>query len=190
MRPRLRDFALAVTMLGCAALVSGGASATPTLVGTTTNPTGINGLVVDGTTYNVTFSTTTLNSFTPGTTLSTDAAAALADALNSLSVTALDQQPVSLFVIDVDNSLTNFDDANYCLPQCSGKLSTQWISSTFGSASLGYNLGGLFGGNDFYVEAADFSAVSTSGVPEPLTLSLFGAGLIGGVAMRRKKRVA
>ena len=55
------------------ALSLAAANATPTLVGTTTDPTGINDLVVDGTTYDVTFSLTTLNSFIQGTTLSVDA---------------------------------------------------------------------------------------------------------------------
>jgi hypothetical protein len=55
--------------LSCA-VGGAGLHATPVLVGTTTDPTGINDLVVDGTTYDVTFSTTTLNTFTAGSTLS------------------------------------------------------------------------------------------------------------------------
>lgn len=58
---------------GLAICLSAAANADPALEGTTTNPTGINALLVDGTTYNVMFSTTTLNSFTLGTTLSKDA---------------------------------------------------------------------------------------------------------------------
>jgi hypothetical protein len=59
------------------------ANATPTLLGNTTNPTGIDGVVVDGIDYNVVFSTTTFNTFTDNSTLSIDSAAALASALNT-----------------------------------------------------------------------------------------------------------
>jgi hypothetical protein len=47
-----------VTLIG----VSGSAIADPTLLGPMNDPTGVNGLVVDGTTYNVTFSTTIFDS--------------------------------------------------------------------------------------------------------------------------------
>lgn len=59
---------------GLAISLSTAEHAVPTLVGTTTDPLGIDNLVVDGTIYNVTFSLTTPNSFTQGTTLGTDAA--------------------------------------------------------------------------------------------------------------------
>jgi hypothetical protein len=45
--------------LACA--LFGSSAFAQTLVGTTTDPKGIEGLVVDGTNYNVTFSTTTLS---------------------------------------------------------------------------------------------------------------------------------
>ena len=48
--------------------ISGVAGAVPILEGSKTQPTGIDGLVVDGKTYNVTFSTTKLNTFTIATT--------------------------------------------------------------------------------------------------------------------------
>jgi hypothetical protein len=45
-------------------------------------------------------------------------------------------------------------------------------------------------GNDslWFIATAD-SSTGTTPVPEPFTLSLFGAGLAGGAAMRRRKRV-
>jgi PEP-CTERM motif len=64
-----------------------------TLVGTTSFPTGVDGLVVDGTTYNVTFTQGTYNTvyattpptFLNNTTGGSDAGADLAAALNSLA---------------------------------------------------------------------------------------------------------
>ena len=86
---------LAFALIG----VSGSAMADPTLLGTTTDPTGVNGVVVDGTTYNVTFSSTTFDSplftqFTFGSATSIDAATNLAAALTSLRVTSLAGVPV------------------------------------------------------------------------------------------------
>lgn len=88
---------------GLAICLSAAANADPVREGTTTNPTGINGLVVDGTIYNVTFSTTTLNSFTLGTTLSKDAGSALAAALNTLLVTELANIADENDLLDVDS---------------------------------------------------------------------------------------
>jgi len=164
---------------GLALSLSAAANATPTLVGTTTDPTGINNLVVDSAIYDVTFSTTTLNSFTKGSTLSLDADTALAAALNALSVTGLGNFTASgTYGLVIDNSLSSFD-APACTAPC---LSGDWFAS-FGSGftSLGSSSGGFF-----YLQAADFSAVSTTGVPEPFTLSFFGAGLLGAAAMRRR----
>jgi len=191
MRSSLRNFLLAATILGCTALVSGGAGATPTLVGTTTNPTGINGLVVDGTIYDVTFNITTLNSFTAGTTLSIDAATALADALNSLSVTELNNTSATFYLLDVDNSLSGYDSALMCSngQACPGNVGNWHEASSESSPNLGLS-GTPISFTDEYVEAADFTEVGTVGVPEPLTLSLFGAGLVGAAAMRRRKKVA
>jgi hypothetical protein len=48
-------------------------------------------------------------------------------------------------------------------------------------------------GVDGFVQALEFAPVvpvTTTGVPEPFTLSLFGAGLAGAAAMRRRKKKA
>src|ERR1051326_6453871 len=141
MRLSLRNLALVVAILGGTALVSGSANATPTLVGTTTNPTGIDGLVVDGTIYNVTFSTTTLNTFTAGTTLSVDAATALKDALNTLGVIAFFTGEESDDLIDVDNSLVNFDAAFRCV-----SCQTPWAELGGQNVlNLGFNQGAQIG---------------------------------------------
>ena len=165
-------------MAALAVSLATAADATPTLVGGTFAPTGINGLVVDGTIYNVTFSTTTLNTFTAGTTLSVDAATALKDALNTLGVIAFFTGEESDDLIDVDNSLVNFDAAFRCV-----SCQTPWAELGGQNVlNLGFNQGAL------YTEAADFTEVGTVGVPEPITLSLFGAGLVGAIVMRRRKR--
>src|SRR5262245_18636239 len=73
------------------------ARADAVLVGTTTNAMGVNGLPVDGTTYNVSFVHGSYNNVFPSNdpifagnaTLAADATTALAAALNSLSVTCL-----------------------------------------------------------------------------------------------------
>jgi hypothetical protein len=161
------------------------ANASPVLVGTTTDPTAINNLVVDGTTYNVTFSTTTLNTFTQGSTLSNDAQTALESALNALSVTALGNASPSLYYeLDVDNSLTMWNAVD-CAVTCAAG---QWGGALNGG---GFSLG-LNDAETYYVEASDFTPVqtTTTGVPEPFTLSLFGAGLIGAGAMRRRMKKA
>jgi hypothetical protein len=56
-----------------------------------------------------------------------------------------------------------------------------------------------FGGQSFNTSAglvdftatsnATFTAITAEGVPEPITLSLFGAGLAGAAAIRRRKKV-
>jgi hypothetical protein len=173
---------------GLAISLSTVANATPVLLGTTTNPSGINNLVVDGTIYDVTLSTTALNTFSYGSTLSNDAATSLASALNALSVTGLGAlTPTIENLINVDNSLSNFSEV-FCLtvtaPGCAA--GGQW--------SVGHALGaftlGLSSDQSFYVEAADFSAVGpvpTNGVPEPSTLALFPAGLAALLMLRRDR---
>jgi len=167
---------------GLAVSLATAANATPTLVGTTTDPTGINNLVVDGTTYDVTFSLFTLNTFTQASTLSTDATNALDSALNALSVTELGEAAGDTFYfLDVDNSLSSWEG-----PRC-GPACANWIlASNGGTFVLGQS--SSFGGS--YIEAADFKAVGTSSVPEPLTLSLFGAGVAGAAAAMRRRRKA
>ena len=173
-----------------------------TLIGTTTDPKGIDGLVVDGTTYNVTFSTTTYDSpFTQGSAASLAAAFSIATALTSLGVTQLagvspapSCPPMSnicqfnsqLFVA-VDNAAGPNDTAT-CLqdipPASLNRCSQHSWTSSFTRDTSGNSfeqLAGLgplsFGGTVFgYGYAAHFTA---AGVPEPGTLSLFGLGLVG-----------
>ncbi|HEY1613809.1 MAG TPA: PEP-CTERM sorting domain-containing protein [Rhizomicrobium sp.] len=147
-----------------------------TLEGSTTDPTGINGLVVDGKTYNVTFSLTNLNSFTEGTTISIDADTALTAALNTFKVTALDGHTGNgYYDLNVDNSTSNFDTSVLD----AGKLPWRKASCCFGfSLPLGCS-------SSPCVEAADFTPAD---VPEPGTIGLFGAALLalGVLGLRRK----
>jgi hypothetical protein len=160
---------LAAALMG----VSGVVGAAPVLVGTTTDPTGINGLVVDGTTYGVAFSTTTLNTFTYGTTLSADASNALASALNTLGVTSLGGGSASYFYfVDVDNSLATSSEGTICLTAGTQCNPASWYGSGIGA---GYSLG-LGGSGQVYMAAADFSPAA---VPVPAAIWLILSGLAG-----------
>jgi hypothetical protein len=174
--------------------VSANAMAAPTLVGTTTDPTGINGLVVDGTTYNVTLSTTMFDSpFTYGSAASIAAATDLAAALTSLGVTELAGiTPMGPgadgggLVLAVDNAFGSSDFAGCGAigpPTCS--IPT-WgyafgpLPPPFPTGPIRDQTGDIVG----WYGIANFTVAS---VPEPTTLTLFGLGLAGlGFARRRK----
>ncbi len=86
-----------LAVVAALAAVTTHAGATPSLQGTTTNPTGFDGLLVDGTLYDVTFSSGSYNSTysSPATFLNNqtgaqDASVALANALNGAGVYGLD----------------------------------------------------------------------------------------------------
>jgi hypothetical protein len=98
-----------------------------------------------------------------------------------LSVTGLnDVVPGFGYLIDVDNSLTSFDAVD-CIVTCTAG---GWFGThPVGTANLGY-----FISDAYYVEAAGFTALPT-GVPEPLTMSLFTVGLAGAFGLRRRKKV-
>ena len=82
---------LSMNWLGAVALLaaSGTALAAPTLVGTTTNASGIDGVVVGPITYDVTFSTSSFDSTFTRQSTATTAAAVLSTDLNTLKVTGL-----------------------------------------------------------------------------------------------------
>ena len=173
---------LAAALMG----VSGVVLASPVLVGTTTDPTGIDGLVVDGTTYNVAFSITTFNTFTVGTTLSRDASQALATALNGFGVVTLAAQPAELegYGLELDFSGTVQDYAS-CTVITEGPCAKGvWTTEELSQKRLGQD--SLLATPLTYVEAADFTPV-----PVPASIWLILSGLAGlGLAGWRRGQTA
>jgi len=137
---------------------------------------------VDGTIYDVKFSITTLNTFTDGSKLSVDAASALTSAVNMLLVTELAGiAEKDSYIPNVDNTQFIFDGA-FCenTTACSGA----WKDGTGSGGSLADNGSVGFA----YEEAADFTAIGTVSVPEPLSLGLFGTGLAALFLLRRRSK--
>jgi hypothetical protein len=82
-------------------------------------------------------------------------------------------------------SITNANNPTFAFTNVS-------VNGSFNDSNLGGAGGASLGGNISKLSATYSSGVTTDpvAVPEPLTVSLFGAGLAGAVGMRRRKKNA
>jgi hypothetical protein len=164
-----------------------------TLVGSTSDPTGVDGLSVDGTTYNVTFapgSYDTVYASTPPTFLgnatgASDATIALAAALNLLAP----NPPSSLFVqiFIPDNNFNNFlAFSGFEIEKLQGQENFIIFNVAAASANGVSTNNPPLNDNGFAVFA------SVAAVPEPSTwaMMLLGFAGIGIIAYRRKSKSA
>jgi hypothetical protein len=151
-----------------------------TLLGTTSNPTGIDGLVVDGTTYDVTFVNGSYNvvytssapTFLGNDAGAADAAGAISSALNGFGV-----GPGELEYIDVpaeEGGGTNLGSAAHI-------NGSTWSSQFFALTDTA---------QDGFIDYTSFVAVAS--VPETTTwaMMLLGFAGLGFMAYRRKTKPA
>jgi hypothetical protein len=186
-----------VVFIAIGGMVAAGPSQAVSLVGTATDASGLNGLVVDGVTYDVTFIHDLYNDVyppNPNTFLSNpsgaaDAAAALKSALNSFSVTILTglntgqaSQQLSVPYAELGTVYHEAFDIS-CNTSVPTGCSSPWQSPF---SEVEYSIY-TYGAIDY----ASFTQVSgaSAATPAPAALPLFAAGLgVMGLLGRRRKR--
>jgi hypothetical protein len=183
MKTKLLGLMALVTLLG---MSQAGAE---TLVGTTTDATGIDGLVVGSLTYNVTFENASYDTVYPSAPTflgnssgAEDAASAIESALNSLGVTALTGISGDFQVVEVpyDVSATSATSSSaYCndVPCPAGSWSGLGTSG-------GGDLTDVYTG--YYYTT--FLIAASSPLPAALPLFATGLGALGLLGWRRKRK--
>jgi hypothetical protein len=195
MRNMIRTFASTLVLATAfSALTAPIAARAATLVGPSSFPTGVDGLVVDGTTYNVTFtegSYNTVFSVTAPTFLNnalgaSDAASDLAVALNSLAGTFIGTTLAELIPYALISSRSGdvVVDAVEC---CFGGL-----GPLFQTTAFAINFDTPVGSSPPRVEYGFAVFTEVSSVPEPGTwaMMLLGFAGIGFLAYRRNSTPA
>jgi hypothetical protein len=181
---------LFLVLAACATLP---AAAAPVLQGTATSLTGINGLVVNGGTFDMTFVDGTCSSAFGACDVAHFNFNTQADA-NSAAQEILDAIAGTYF--DTNVGTVGCDSSSDCLIL---------IPYNLNFIFNGVNAGAInrYSDTDFVITNfpcclnADLTTVgntvyavfnAATAVPEPLTLSIFGAGMLGAAAMRHRKK--
>lgn len=185
-----------VTIVG---MFVGGQAHAATLMGTSTDPLGINGLVVGGVTYNVNFNASEDASpaFLGNASGAAAAALALAATLNDFGVSSIGGDPpvpYQNFYLLIPETLWvaptspsgPYDQDYGTLAQCllcnyNGQMDSNasWTSGT-------YVLNSNLNSGPPHIHYANFTALS-SPVPVPTAAWLFGSGLLGLIGVARRK---
>jgi hypothetical protein len=156
------------------------AHAAVTLVGTQTDLTGIDGLVIDGNTYNVDFVGGSYNSvyssvlptFFGNATGASDAAVAIASALNTLDPTA-ETESVGIFI--PDTIMFTVDNQGF---QLEHNFNQPFFTGTY-SINTSTVLGGVENGSlAVYTEFSQVTAVPLPATWALLILGVFGLGVV------------
>jgi PEP-CTERM motif len=188
----IRTFASTLALATAfSALTAPIAARAATLVGTSSFPTGVDGLVVDGTTYNVTFTQGSYNTvfsvtaptFLTNSTGASDAAGALAAALNSLA--------------GVPPSAEFQEFIPYSAPDSFGDYLASFVYGTVQNTYAALNGANesdtsTFTSNPPTVDSGIAVFTTVAAVPEPGTwaMMLLGFAGIGFMAYRRKSKPA
>jgi hypothetical protein len=159
-------------------MVNGPATLTPIgILSSGGNVTGLNGLIIGGTTYNVTFGTTDNMTFAGSAANALTAEEDLSAALSQPGPYNTAGGACDVGVDGGTNTYVAFSNGGIC---DAPPATTTWGTTTDSSAFFGNNVGGT-------ALWADFSPVPE---PDTLTLSLTGVGLLGLMAVLRKRKAA